>query len=144
MPNNLKKLDKKVHFLSNTAYLLKKKVFLGVKDGLDRYNNKLKLMKKAPRKVYVELLHRGYDTEKTMFYYHSRNDKETDFVLREGNKVKELIQVCYDMSKEKTIKREVESIVECAGELSCDNLTIVTWNEQRIIEKKAIPSRLCL
>ena len=130
---------------------------------LDRYNNKLKLMKKAPRKVYVvdngfvaskafnlsenlgkllenqvfvELLHRGYDTEKTLFYYHSRNDKETDFVLREGNKVKELIQVCYDMSKEKTIKREVDSIVECAGELGCDNLTIVTWNEQRTIEKK--------
>ena len=130
---------------------------------LDRYNNKLKLMKKAPRKVYVvdngfvaskafnlsenlgkllenqvfvELLHRGYDTEKTLFYYHSRNDKETDFVLREGNKVKELIQVCYDMSKEKTIKREVNSIVECAGELGCDNLTIVTWNEERTIEKK--------
>lgn len=130
---------------------------------LDRYSNKLKLMKKAPRKVYVvdngfvsskafnlsdnlgkllenqvfvELLHRGYDTEKTLFYYHSRNDKETDFVLREGNKVKELIQVCYDMSKEKTIKREVDSIVECAGELGCDNLTIVTWNEQRTIEKK--------
>ena len=130
---------------------------------LDRYNNKLKLMKKAPRKVYVvdngfvvskafnlsenlgkllenqvfvELLHRGYDTEKTLFYYHSRNDKETDFVLREGNKVKELIQVCYDMSKEKTIKREVDSIVECAGELGCDNLTIVTWNEERTIEKK--------
>ena len=130
---------------------------------LDRYNNKLKLMKKAPRKVYVvdngfvvskafnlsenlgkllenqvfvELLHRGYDTEKSLFYYHSRNDKETDFVLREGNKVKELIQVCYDMSKEKTIKREVDSIVECAGELGCDNLTIVTWNEERTIEKK--------
>lgn len=139
---------------------------------LDRYNNKLKLMKKAPRKVYVvdngfvaskafnlsdnlgkllenqvfvELLHRGYDTEKTLFYYHSRNDKETDFELREGNKVKELIQVCYDMSKEKTIKREVDSIVECAGELGCDNLTIVTWNEQRTIEKKkATPSKLCL
>ena len=82
------------------------------------------------------MLHRGYDTEKTLFYYHSRNDKETDFVLREGNKVKELIQVCYDMSKEKTIKREVDSIVECAGELGCDNLTIVTWNEERTIEKK--------
>lgn len=130
---------------------------------LDRYNNKLKLMKKAPRKVYVvdngfvaskafnlsenlgkllenqvfvELLHRGYDTEKTLFYYHSRNDKETDFVLREGNKVKELIQVCYDMSKEKTEKREVDSIIECAGELNCSNLTIVTWNEERTIEKK--------
>lgn len=129
---------------------------------LDRYNNKLKLMKKAPRKVYVvdngfvsskafnlsenlgkllenqvfvELLHRGYDTEKTLFYYHSRNNKETDFVLREGNKVKELIQVCYDMTREKTIKREVDSLVECAGELGCNNLTIVTWNEERTIER---------
>ena len=78
---------------------------------LSRYNNKLKLMKKAPRKVYVvdngfvaskafslsdnlgrllenqvfiELIRRGYDVEKTMFYYRSRNDKEVDFVLREG------------------------------------------------------------
>ena len=129
---------------------------------LDRYNNKLKLMKKAPRKVYVvdngfvssrafslsenlgkllenqvfiELLRRGYDTEKSLFYYHSRNDKETDFVVREGNKVKQLIQVCYEMSNEKTEKREVGSLVECAGELKCDNLTIVTWNEERVIEK---------
>lgn len=73
---------------------------------LSRYNNKLKLMKKAPRKVYVvdngfvaskafslsdnlgrllenqvfiELIRRGYDVEKTMFYYRSRNDKEVDF-----------------------------------------------------------------
>lgn len=130
---------------------------------LDRYNNKLKLMKKAPRKVYVvdngfvsskafnlsenlgkllenqvfvELVHRGYDTEKSLFYYHSRNDKETDFVVREGNKVTGLIQVCYDMSKEKTEKREVDSLVECAQELNCDNLTIVTWNEERLIDKK--------
>ena len=130
---------------------------------LDRYNNKLKLMKKAPRKVYVvdngfvsskafnlsenlgkllenqvfiELLHRGYDTEKSLFYYHSRNDKETDFVVREGNRVTGLIQVCYDMSKEKTEKREVDSLVECAQELNCNNLTIVTWNEERLIDKK--------
>lgn len=129
---------------------------------LDRYNNKLKLMKKAPRKVYVvdngfvssrafslsenlgkllenqvfiELLRRGYDTEKSLFYYHSRNDKETDFVVREGNKVKQLIQVCYEMPNEKTEKREVGSLVECAGELKCDNLTIVTWNDERVIEK---------
>lgn len=129
---------------------------------LDRYNNKLKLMKKAPRKVYVvdngfvssrafnlsenlgkllenqvfvELLRRGYDTEKSLFYYHSRNDKETDFVLREGTKVKQLIQVCYEMSNCKTEKREVDSLVECAGELKCDNLTIITWDDERVIEK---------
>ena len=89
---------------------------------LSRYNNKLKLMKKAPRKVYVvdngfvaskafslsdnlgrllenqvfiELIRRGYDVEKTMFYYRSRNDKEIDFVLREGTRILRLVQVSF-------------------------------------------------
>ena len=129
---------------------------------LSRYNNKLKLMKKAPRKVYVvdngfvaskafllsdnlgrlfenqvfiELVRRGYNVGKTMFYYRSRNDKEVDFVLREGVRVARLVRVCYDMSSPKTEKREVDSVVECAGELKCDNLVIVTYNDKRIIEK---------
>lgn len=130
---------------------------------LSRYNNKLKLMKKAPRKVYIvdngfvaskafslsdnlgrllenqvfiELIRRGYDVGKTMFYYRSRNDKEVDFVLREGAHIARLIQVCYDMSSTKTEKREVDSIVECAEELKCNNLIIVTYNDKRTIEKE--------
>ena len=129
---------------------------------LSRYNNKLKLMKKAPRKVYVvdngfvaakafsvtenlgrllenqifiELVRRGYDTEKTMFYYRSRNDKEVDFVLRQGAHIERLVQVCYDLSSPKTEKREVDAIVECAGELKCENLTIVTYDDERTIKK---------
>ena len=129
---------------------------------LPRYNNKLKLLKKAPQKVYlvdngfvaakafslsenlgrllenqvfVELLRRGYDTEKSLFYYRSRNDKETDFVTRNGNRIESLIQVCYDLSSPKTEKREVDSLIECAGELKCDNLYIITWDEERTIEK---------
>ena len=129
---------------------------------LSRYNNKLKLMKKAPRKVYVvdngfvtskafslsdnlgrllenqvfiELVRRGYDVERTMFYYRSRNDKEVDFVLCKEAHIERLVQVCYDMSNPKTEKREVDSIVECAGELKCSNLVIVTNNDKRTIEK---------
>ena len=129
---------------------------------LPRYNNKLKLMKKAPRKVYVvdngfvaakafslsdnlgrllenqvfvELLRQGYDTDKTMFYYRSRNDKEVDFVLRKGTHIEQLVQVCYDMSNAKTEKREVDSLIECAEELNCSHLVIVTNNEERCIEK---------
>ena len=129
---------------------------------LSRYDNKLKLMKKAPRKVYVvdngfvaskafaltdnlgrllenqvfiELIRRGYDIEKTIFYYRSRNDKEVDFVLREGTRIRSLVQVCYDMSSPKTEKREVDSIIECAGELMCSNLVVVTYNDKRTIEK---------
>lgn len=129
---------------------------------LYRYNNKLRLMKKASRKVYVvdngfvaakafslsenlgrllenqvfiELLRRGYDCEKSIFYYRSRNDKEVDFVLRDGMRIERLVQVCYDMSSPKTQKRETDSLVECAEELNCRNLVIVTNAEKRTIEK---------
>lgn len=136
---------------------------------LPRYNIKLKLMKKAAQKVYVvdngfvaakafalsdnlgrllenqvfvELLRRGYNTEKSLFYYHSRNGKEVDFVLRKGTKIECLVQVCYDMGGSKTEKREVDSLVECAGELNCGNLVIVTNNEERIIEKSGYRIRV--
>lgn len=129
---------------------------------LPRYNNKLKLMNKAPRKVYVvdngfveakafslsynsgrllenqvfvELLRRGYNPDKTMFYYRSRNDKEVDFVLRNGTRIARLVQVCYDLGSPKTEKREVDALLECAGELNCNQLVIVTNAEQRTIER---------
>lgn len=136
---------------------------------LPRYNNKLELMKKAARKVYVvdngfvaskafalsenlgrllenqvfvELIRRGYNPEKTMFYYRSRNDKEVDFVLRKGAQIERLVQVCYDMSSPKTEKREVDSIVECAGELGCSDLVIVTNADRRMIEKNGCRIRV--
>ena len=85
--------------------------------------------------VFVELLRRGYDEGKTLFYYRFRNDKETDFVTRHGNRIEKLIQVCYDLSSERILKREVSSLVECATELKCDDLYIVTMSEERVIEK---------
>lgn len=136
---------------------------------LSRYDNKLKAMRKAPRKAYVvdngfvaakafavsdnlgrllenqvftELLRRGYNTDHTLFYYRSRNDKEVDFVLRKGVGVECLVQACYDLTNEKTLKREVSSLVECAGELHCNNLKIITWNDERTIERDGYTIRV--
>lgn len=130
---------------------------------LPRFNNKLKLMNKAPKKVYVvdngfvqstafnlsenlgrllenqvfvELLRRGYIPGQTLFYYRTRNDKEIDFVTRKGPKVEQLIQVCYDMSSEKTRKRELDALVEAAEELHCSNLLIITNSQDEKIEWK--------
>ena len=141
---------------------------------LPRFSNKLKLMKKADRKAYVvdngyimarafelsenkgrllenlvcqELLKRDYDLKKyELFYYRSRNDRETDFVCRRGVKVERMIQVCYDMSAVKTRKREVEALVECASELKCRSLSIITWNQEETIQQdgytiKVVPLR---
>ncbi len=130
---------------------------------LPRFNNKLKLMNKAPRKVYVvddgfvqstafnlnenlgrllenqvfvELLRHGYEPGNTLFYYRTRNNKEIDFVTRRGTKVRQLIQVCYDMTSEKTRKRELDALVEAAEELHCDNLLVITSDQQEQIEWK--------
>lgn len=130
---------------------------------LPRFNNKLKLMNKAPKKVYVvdngfvqstafnlsenlgrllenqvfvELLRRGYIPGQTLFYYRTRNDKEIDFVTRKGAKVEQLIQVCYDMASEKTRKRELDALVEAAEELRCDNLLVITNSQEEKIEWK--------
>ena len=130
---------------------------------LPRYNNKLKEMKKAPRKVYVvdngfihtrsfelsgnngrqlenlvfiELLRRGYDLEKSLFYYRTSNDKEVDFVTRDGRKVTALIQVSYDISKHKTRERELDALVRASEELKCDNLMLITWNVDETVGYK--------
>ncbi len=130
---------------------------------LPRFNNKLKLMNKAPKKVYVvdngfvqstafnlsenlgrllenqvfvELLRRGYIPGQTLFYYCTRNDKEIDFVTRKGAKVEQLIQVCYDMTSEKTRKRELDALVEAAAELLCENLLTITNSQEEKIEWK--------
>jgi predicted AAA+ superfamily ATPase len=130
---------------------------------LPRFNNKLKLMTKAPQKVYivdngfvqsnafnlsdnvgrllenqifVELLRRGYQPGQTLFYYRTRNDKEIDFVTRQGTQVEQLIQVCYDLSAEKTRRRELDALVEAAEELHCDRLCILTAHQEETLRWK--------
>jgi len=129
---------------------------------LQRYNNKLKVMKKAPQKsyivdngfllaksfelsenrgkllenlVFIELIRRGYNTQQTLFYYRTRNDKEIDFVCRNIHKVEALLQVSYDLQNSKTFKREVSALIEASGELNCKNLLLLTWDEENIIEE---------
>lgn len=128
---------------------------------LPRYNNKLKVMMKAPRKVYVvdngfvlgagfnlsenlgrllenevfiELRRRGYDEEKSLFYYRSRNDKEVDFVTRKASQVEQLIQVSYNINSERALNRELSALVECANELHCDNLLLITFDSEKTIQ----------
>ncbi len=57
-----------------TLYCIKKYIFkaFAVSENLGRL---------LESQVFIELVRRGYDTEKAMFYYRSRNDKEVDFAL---------------------------------------------------------------
>jgi predicted AAA+ superfamily ATPase len=86
--------------------------------------------------VFIELLRRGFDLKKSLFYYRTSNDKEVDFVTRVGRKVTSLIQVSYDISKTKTRERELDALVKASEELKCDNLLLITWDEDASFEYK--------
>jgi len=89
--------------------------------------------------VFTELIKRGLKVNENIFYYKTRNQKEIDFVIKEGTKIKNLIQVIYQFSDSEIQKRETKSLIEASQELKCDNLTIITWDtekEEKIKDKK--------
>ncbi len=85
--------------------------------------------KKLENAVLIELKRRN----KSVFYYKSAA-ADVDFVLTEGNGVGELIQVSYGISDPTTFEREIESLTKAAEDLHCSNLTVVTFDEEKIIK----------
>lgn len=82
--------------------------------------------------IYIELLHRASKRFADVFYYRDRTF-EVDFIVAKDGIVEELYQVCYDMTNEKTRKREVNSLLQGARKFHCSNLTILTFDEQETI-----------
>ncbi len=82
--------------------------------------------------IYIELLHRASKRFADVFYYRDRTF-EVDFMVAKDGVVEELYQVCYDMTNEKTRKREVNSLLQGATKFHCPNLTILTFDEQETI-----------
>jgi len=88
--------------------------------------------------VFSELLKIGYKPNQDLFYYKTKNNKEVDFVLREGIKMKSLIQVAYDIEKMGVKEREMSALVLAGTELKCRNLLVLTWDyEENVIFKEA-------
>ena len=85
--------------------------------------------------VFTELVKKGNQPGRELFYYKTRNDREIDFVLKKGYQVMELIQVCYDITDADVEQREVKALVEAGKELNVSKLTVLTWNEKRAVEK---------
>ncbi|MBU1199301.1 MAG: ATP-binding protein [Nanoarchaeota archaeon] len=86
--------------------------------------------------VFIELLRK----EKEISYYKSITKEEVDFVIRKGKKVEQLIQACYDTSKQDTFEREVKALIKASNEFNCKNLLIITKDEEKeqIIKGKKI------
>lgn len=84
--------------------------------------------------VYLELLRRQAGTENDIYYYQGRS-AEADFVVCDGNKTLAVYQVSYDISNDKTRKREIKGCIAGAKATKCDNLFLITDHESEIIEE---------
>ncbi|OIP25150.1 hypothetical protein AUK11_01185 [bacterium CG2_30_37_16] len=88
--------------------------------------------------VFTELVKRGVKPNRDLFYYKTRNDREIDFVVKNGIDVTELIQVCYESINSDVEQRETKALFEAGGELRVKKLTVLTWDEKRAVEKDGV------
>lgn len=75
-----------------------------------------------------------------VYYYKSADGYEADFVVCKNNVVEEIYQVSYDISKEKTRKRELRGLIAASQETRCTNLFLITdfHREEVVINNKQI------
>ena len=85
--------------------------------------------------VLLELRRRNHSKDKDIFYYKpSTNSREVDFAVTERGQLQELIQVSYDVSSPKTLKREIDALKDAACRTGCRNLTLVACTDSRKVE----------
>jgi predicted AAA+ superfamily ATPase len=94
----------------------------------------------AENMVFIELLRHQSNTPNLEIYYWKHENKEVDFVLKEGFLVKQLIQVCWNMDDKKTKEREVNNLLYAIDEFKLKEGTILTEDSEgeNIIESKKI------
>ena len=51
-------------------------------------------------------------------------------MIKEGFKVRQLIQVCYDINDYETKKREIRALIKASKELKCKNLLVITEEKE--------------
>lgn len=84
--------------------------------------------------VYLELLRRNRPIGRDIYYFRNNDGYEADFIVCKGNKAEEIYQVCYDISKEKTRKRELRGLFAASKDTGCNNLCLITDHERETVE----------
>ena len=154
--NNLAKMTKinSVHTIEKyLGYLEEAFIFF----SLNRFSNKVKKQITSNKKIYcidngfiqakafklspdigklyenavaLELKKKELNNEINIFYWKNQQQEEVDFVVKEGIKIKQLIQVCFDITNLKTKNREIRALIKAGKELKCNNLLIITEDKE--------------
>lgn len=94
--------------------------------------------------VYTEIRRRYLSQAEDVYYYKAESrGKEVDFVICRQGQVEELVQVAYTVSSPDTFKREIDALIHVSDRLHCNNLTLVTMDESRIVEQNGKRIRIC-
>jgi len=136
---------------------------------LEKYSPKLKLQMISPKKVYcidngfveamsfkasedfgrlmenlvaVELMRRKsyWFKNQEIYYWKDYQQNEVDFLVKEGEKIKQLIQVTYASNKNEIETREIKGLLKASELLNCKNLVVITWDyeDEITIENRKI------
>jgi len=108
-----------------------------VDNGLYTYTERKKEIGKLMENfVFLELLKRGYEENRDIFYIDFQNG-EVDFLIREGLNIKKLIQVTYASSKDEIDQREIKALEKAYELFKKDKpeLIIITWDYEDVLKK---------
>lgn len=81
--------------------------------------------------VFLELKRRQHE----VYYYHSENDREVDFLVREGARITQLIQVCASLEEKATEAREIDALIEVMNETKLKQGLILTNDTSKNIKR---------
>lgn len=85
--------------------------------------------KKLENIVFLHLLSKK-EIFDNIHYWKNEQQEEVDFIISQGNKVKQLIQVCYNLDDPETKKRECISLLKASDALKCKNAVIISYDKE--------------
>lgn len=75
-----------------------------------------------------------------MFYWKDYKHREVDFIIKEGDKVSQIIQVTWKLTPDNE-GREIKALLGASKELGCKNL-MITWDQDEIIKKDGMEMKV--
>ncbi|MGM9860909.1 MAG: ATP-binding protein [Muribaculaceae bacterium] len=104
----------------------------GIQDNRHEHFSTDNIGWKIENVVYIELLRRCSNDFLDVYYFKKDSkSKEVDFVITDGRRVLQLIQVSYIVDNPKTLERELSALTSASSSLRCDNLTLIAATDTK-------------